>query len=83
MGSGIAQIAALGGYETLLHDPFPAALEAGAERAPRRARQGRRARALERRGGRGGGRAPDGGRSQVDGLAGCDLVIEAAPEDLA
>ncbi len=29
MGAGIAQIAALGGYETRLHDPIPAALETG------------------------------------------------------
>ncbi len=32
MGAGIAQIAALGGYETLLHDPVPEALETGVER---------------------------------------------------
>ena len=32
MGAGIAQIAALGGYETRLHDPVPAALETGIER---------------------------------------------------
>nr|MDQ3725884.1 3-hydroxyacyl-CoA dehydrogenase NAD-binding domain-containing protein [Actinomycetota bacterium] len=29
MGAGIAQIAALGGYETLLHDALPEALERG------------------------------------------------------
>ncbi len=32
MGAGIAQIAALGGYETRLHDPVPAALDSGMER---------------------------------------------------
>jgi 3-hydroxybutyryl-CoA dehydrogenase len=26
MGAGIAQVACLGGFETYLHDPFPAAL---------------------------------------------------------
>src|SRR3954447_493708 len=30
MGSGIAQLAALGGYETVMHDPVAAALEGGA-----------------------------------------------------
>ncbi|HET8861770.1 MAG TPA: 3-hydroxyacyl-CoA dehydrogenase NAD-binding domain-containing protein, partial [Solirubrobacterales bacterium] len=35
MGAGIAQIAALGGYETRLHDPVPAALETGIERLRR------------------------------------------------
>ena len=29
MGAGIAQVAALGGLETILHDPIPAALESG------------------------------------------------------
>ncbi len=32
MGAGIAQVAALGGYETRLHDPLPAALENGVDR---------------------------------------------------
>ncbi|HET7177917.1 MAG TPA: 3-hydroxyacyl-CoA dehydrogenase NAD-binding domain-containing protein, partial [Solirubrobacterales bacterium] len=32
MGAGIAQVAALGGYETRLHDPVPSALESGLER---------------------------------------------------
>ena len=32
MGAGIAQLACLGGYETLLQDPAPEALEAGGER---------------------------------------------------
>jgi len=35
MGAGIAQIAALGGYETRLHDPIPAALETGIDRLRR------------------------------------------------
>ena len=29
MGAGIAQVACTGGFETYLHDPFPAALERG------------------------------------------------------
>ena len=32
MGSGIAQLACLGGYEAVLQDPIPEALEAGAAR---------------------------------------------------
>ena len=32
MGAGIAQLACLGGYETLLHDPDAEALERGIER---------------------------------------------------
>jgi 3-hydroxybutyryl-CoA dehydrogenase len=35
MGAGIAQVAALGGYETRLHDPVPAALETGIGRLHR------------------------------------------------
>lgn len=81
MGAGIAQVAALGGFATQLHDPDPAALEEGM----RRVRQ-----ALER------GAAKDlwsdsDARAAaerivpapaLDELAGCELVIEAAPEDL-
>jgi 3-hydroxybutyryl-CoA dehydrogenase len=82
MGSGIAQIAALGGYETRLHDPIPAALESGIARLREALGKG-----VER-----------GSWSEADaeaaaarvspardltGLSGCDLVVEAAPEDLA
>jgi 3-hydroxybutyryl-CoA dehydrogenase len=80
MGSGIAQVAALGGFETYLHDPFPEALERGLERAREAIRKG-----AER------GRWPrDRAESAVDrlhpapeleDLGGCELVIEAAPED--
>ena len=31
MGTGIAQVAALGGYRTQLYDAFPEAAEAGAD----------------------------------------------------
>ncbi len=81
MGAGVAQIAALGGYETRLHDPVPEALEAGIERL-----RGALAKGAER------GRwsatdAQEAGErvtaaASVGDLAGCDLVIEAAPEDL-
>jgi 3-hydroxybutyryl-CoA dehydrogenase len=81
MGSGIAQIAALGGYETLVHDPVPAALEAGLERL--RAALGKGA----KRGRWSEEDATDAARNvsgagALGDLAGCDLAIEAAPEDL-
>jgi len=81
MGAGIAQVAALGGYETRLHDPVAEALDAGIERLRgalgKGAERGRwsedeAAAALERV-------AP---APSVADLAGCDLVVEAAPEDL-
>jgi 3-hydroxybutyryl-CoA dehydrogenase len=81
MGAGIAQIAALGGYETLLHDAVPAALETGVERLRvalgKGAERGRWSEAeataaAERIAGAG----------SLGDLAGCDLVVEAAPEDL-
>ena len=80
MGAGIAQLAALGGFETLLHDPSPEALERGLERLRRRLAKG-----AER------GRWSDAaaaeaatrlhGVGELEDLGGCDLVIEAAPED--
>jgi 3-hydroxybutyryl-CoA dehydrogenase len=81
MGSGIAQLASLGGYETLIQDPDPAALEAGAERVVESLGKGVKremwsAEEAEEAGGR------LAAASDVSDLAGCDLVIEAAPEDL-
>ena len=81
MGAGIAQVASLAGFETDLHDPFPEALErawepcgVGSRRAPsgdggRRTRSRRRSRELH-------------AAEPIQDLAGCELVIEAAPEDL-
>jgi 3-hydroxybutyryl-CoA dehydrogenase len=81
MGSGIAQIACLGGYETRLHDPVPEALDAGIERM-----RAALAKGTEK------GRWSEGDAEaasalvspapSLSDLAGCDLVIEAAPEDL-
>ena len=81
MGAGIAQLAALGGFETRLHDPAPDALEAGVERART---------ALDR--GATGGRwgASDAREASarirpaaaLEDLAGCEMAIEAAPEEL-
>jgi 3-hydroxybutyryl-CoA dehydrogenase len=81
MGSGIAQIAALGGYETVIYDPDPAALAAGGERAEAGIAKG-----VER--GRWSQAEGDAaaalltGASELQRLAGCDLVVEAVPEIL-
>jgi 3-hydroxybutyryl-CoA dehydrogenase len=81
MGAGIAQIAALGGYETRLHDPVPAALETGIERMRAALSKGV-AKELwnEREAEEASARA--GAAARLDELCECDLVVEAAPEDL-
>ncbi len=82
MGSGIAQLACLGGYETVIQDPEPEALEAGAERVVESLGKGvRREMWSADEAEEAGGRLEAAG--DLAGLAGCDLVIEAAPEDLA
>jgi 3-hydroxybutyryl-CoA dehydrogenase len=75
MGAGIAQLGCAAGMRTLLHDPLPDALAAGEARVRdglgRWAAKGRveasAAELLEVAG-------------SMDELAGCELVIEAAPE---
>ncbi len=81
MGAGIAQLACVSGARTLLHDPIPEALGRGQESVVKRLR-----REAER------GRMSDGDAdaaierlstaSELTDLAGCELVIEAAPESL-
>jgi 3-hydroxybutyryl-CoA dehydrogenase len=81
MGAGIAQLAALGGYETLLYDTFPEAAEKGAARLGEALAKGAAR-------GRWSEADADAARSRVHPtqalaeLAGCELLIEAAPEDL-
>ncbi|MFN8216107.1 MAG: 3-hydroxyacyl-CoA dehydrogenase NAD-binding domain-containing protein [Solirubrobacterales bacterium] len=81
MGAGIAQVAALGGLRTRLYDVVPAAAAAGAERLREALGQG-----VER--GRWEARDAELAAARVHPtgelaeLAGCELVIEAAPEDL-
>jgi 3-hydroxybutyryl-CoA dehydrogenase len=77
MGAGIAQLGCAAGIATVLHDPLPAALEKGdagvrkgLERWVEKGRVDERAAGLLEVTG------------SLDGLAGCDLVIEAAPERL-
>ncbi|MFI5027651.1 MAG: 3-hydroxyacyl-CoA dehydrogenase NAD-binding domain-containing protein [Solirubrobacterales bacterium] len=82
MGSGIAQLACLGGYATVIQDPDPAAIEAGSERVVDSLAKGvRREMWSAEDAGAAGNRLE--GVADLDGLAGCDLVIEAAPENLA
>jgi 3-hydroxybutyryl-CoA dehydrogenase len=82
MGAGIAQIAALGGLITSLYDPDPEALESGGIRIGEDLAKGEShgrwseaesEAALERL---------DVLTGELEELAGCELVIEAAPERL-
>jgi 3-hydroxybutyryl-CoA dehydrogenase len=81
MGRGIAQIAALGGYETVLYDVAPDLAEAGAAALRE---------ALEKGANRGRWSEDDARAAsarvetaaELDGLRGCELLIEAAPEKL-
>ena len=81
MGRGIAQIAALGGYETVLYDPLPGVAESSVE-----ALRG----SLDKGAARGRWSADEAAAAaqrvqpaeDVQQLAGCELAIEAAPERL-
>jgi len=81
MGAGIAQLACLGGFETRLHDPLADALAAGIDRVREGLAKGvKRSLWSDDDAKAAAGRltaAPD-----LGGLAGCELVIEAAPESL-
>jgi len=82
MGAGIAQLAALAGAQTHLHDPDSEALARALEQIPRDLQRG-----AEK-----GRWTGDGAREAqarlrpaptLDDLAACDLIIEAVPERLA
>jgi 3-hydroxybutyryl-CoA dehydrogenase len=81
MGTGIAQLACLGQLETYLHDPVADALDAGTDRLRAALLKG-----VDRnRWSRAEAEAASARLRAVprlDGLAACDLVIEAAPERL-
>jgi len=81
MGRGIAQVAALGGYETVLFDAVPGVAEQGAaalrEALDKGASRGRWS-ADEAKAAGARVETADG----VDGMRDCELVIEAAPEDV-
>jgi 3-hydroxybutyryl-CoA dehydrogenase len=81
MGSGIAQLAARSGAQTLLYDPVAQALAQGLERA----REGLRKEAAKGRLAQAEAERASAGLEAVDaleGLAPCELVIEAVPERL-
>lgn len=81
MGRGIAQLAALGGYETVLYDPLPGVAESSAEELRE---------ALDKGAARGRWSAEEAEAAaqrvrpadDAQQLAGCELAIEAAPERL-
>ncbi|HVD86016.1 MAG TPA: 3-hydroxyacyl-CoA dehydrogenase NAD-binding domain-containing protein [Solirubrobacterales bacterium] len=81
MGRGIAQVAALGGYDVVVYDALPDLAEAGAvalaEALDKGASRGRwseeEAKAASTR---------VGTAAELEDLRGCQLVIEAAPERL-
>jgi 3-hydroxybutyryl-CoA dehydrogenase len=66
MGAGIAQLGVQAGIETWLHDPVPEALERGEQYVRRYAEEAAAARLHV--------------AHDINDLADCDLVIEAAPE---
>lgn len=81
MGAGIAQLAALAGFETHLHDPDPEALRGGAEAIERGLVKGsERGRWSPDDAEAARGRIESG--SELDRIADAELVVEAAPEDL-
>ena len=82
MGAGIAQIAALGGYETRLHDPDQRALEAGNTRLHSSLAKGA-AKGLWSEAEADAASARVGAAAALADLGECELVVEAAPEDLA
>ncbi|MBM3667412.1 MAG: 3-hydroxybutyryl-CoA dehydrogenase, partial [Actinobacteria bacterium] len=81
MGAGIAQLAVTGGMDAMLYDPDPKALFGGVDRAvgsiERGVEQGRQT--AEASVAAIGRLRP---APRLDDLAGCELVIEAAPEEL-
>jgi 3-hydroxybutyryl-CoA dehydrogenase len=81
MGAGIAQLGALAGMDTLLHDPVEGAVESGIRQIRVNLEKGaQRERWSSEDATAASGRVkPAGGLSD---LAPCDLVIEAAPERL-
>lgn len=81
MGRGIAQLAALGGYETVLYDVSAELAEGGAaalrDALEKGATRGRWSEDEARE-----AAARVEATAELEGLGGCELVIEAAPEKL-
>ena len=81
MGAGIAQLGALAGVETHIHDPVAEALAAGIEKTRANLAKGaERGRWSEEDADAAAGRLHPA--AALEDLAGCDFVIEAAPERL-
>ena len=81
MGAGIAQLAALGGYDTMIYDPDPQSLEvAGMTIGENLAKGESRGRWSEDESE--AALARSNYVSTLTDLAGCDLVVEAAPESV-
>ena len=81
MGRGIAQLAALGGYETVLYDVAPDLAEAGSD-ALREALEKGAARGRWSEDEARAAAARVQATAELEELAGCELVIEAAPEKI-
>jgi 3-hydroxybutyryl-CoA dehydrogenase len=82
MGAGIAQIAALGGIRTTLYDPDPEALEVGGLRIGEDLAKGESRGRWSEDESEAALECLDPATSELEDLAGCELVIEAAPERL-
>jgi 3-hydroxybutyryl-CoA dehydrogenase len=81
MGRGIAQVAALGGFETRLYDAFPTVAEEGAAALGEALAKGAaRGRWTEAEAEAASERVEPA--LEIGELAGCELLIEAAPEDV-
>jgi 3-hydroxybutyryl-CoA dehydrogenase len=81
MGRGIAQVAALGGFETRLYDAFPEAAESGAAAiAAALAKGAARGRWSENEATAAAARVEPA--LEIGALAGCELLIEASPENV-
>jgi 3-hydroxybutyryl-CoA dehydrogenase len=81
MGAGIAQLGALAGIDTVVHDPVSDALAAGLERTRANLAKGAERGRWSADEATGAGKRLHGADA-LGGLAGCDMVIEAAPERL-
>jgi len=81
MGRGIAQVAALGGYATVIHDIAPGLAEAGATALREALEKGAsRGRWSEEEAEAAANRVETA--TEIEELSGCGLLIEAAPEDV-
>lgn len=81
MGAGIAQVSALGGYETRLHDPVSSALDEGIGRLHRALAKGA-TKQLWSEADADAASTRVGAAASLADLCECDLVVEAAPESL-